>query len=578
MRTQKRSKSRTKSRKASSQANGTSPKAKLSLKERLAIKRKRDRIRKEIIRFTVFAVFFSALIGFIVGIMVFNSTPPQPSSINGVPNPQPIWLDAVRAGGGACLGILYTSLSFRYPRLALWAFLIYLPFGGTVTYIIGNSPLLQLAKDGFYIPALLGVIQYCRRESLPLIINKPIFNALLILVGYCCIVLFVVNGAQQLQAGGEKPFLLGILGLKVLVGYAPLIVCAYYLLNDKKTLFFLMRLTVVLILVCCGLAFIQYLFLKTGRCVGTRNAVGEHLFRASLEARCFVGGSLLYSPQHGQIRLPGTFVAPWQWGWFLISSAFLAFACAFNDPLARWRTLGLVSMASVFIMSVLSGQRIALALVPVTTVLLLVLTGQIANLKRFVPIAVVLSIGLGLAAINNPQIVQERIDSLESRWNASPPHEFIIDQFEWAVGRQDGLLGNGLGRATNSGRTLGETELVETYYPKLIYEIGVLGALLFFVLATVLTIECFKSYRSVRDRTLRSYGASFWVYVLFISYNTYYYPLDVDPVAVYYWFFAGVILKLPELDRKARREAEEAEAAVQAKKQRRRLRRSKAFA
>jgi hypothetical protein len=34
-----------------------------------------------------------------------------------------------------------------------------------------------------------------------------------------------------------------------------------------------------------------------------------------------------------------------------------------------------------------------------------------------------------------------------------------------------------------------------------------------------------------------------------ISYNTYYYPLDVDPVAVYYWFFAGIALKLPELDR-----------------------------
>ncbi|HEY9601348.1 MAG TPA: hypothetical protein V6C85_07050, partial [Allocoleopsis sp.] len=45
---------------------------------------------------------------------------------------------------------------------------------------------------------------------------------------------------------------------------------------------------------------------------------------------------------------------------------------------------------------------------------------------------------------------------------------------------------------------------------------------------------------------------SFWVFVLFISYNTYYYPLDVDPVAVYYWFFAGVTLSLPEIDRQER--------------------------
>jgi hypothetical protein len=37
-----------------------------------------------------------------------------------------------------------------------------------------------------------------------------------------------------------------------------------------------------------------------------------------------------------------------------------------------------------------------------------------------------------------------------------------------------------------------------------------------------------------------------------MSYNTYYYPLDVDPVAVYYWFFAGVLLKLPEIDKQER--------------------------
>ncbi len=502
----------------------------ISLKERLAQKRKKDRIRKDLIRFTTAVVFFAALVGFIMGLTY------EP-----------------RVGVGVAGGLLYTALSFKYPRHALWAFLIYLPFGGTITYAIGNSPLLQLAKDGFYIPALFGVVQYCRREQLPLLVSKPLIPPLGILLGLCLMTLLFVNGAQQLNpTADEQPFFLGLLGLKVLMGYIPLIVCAYYLIRDKKDLLFLMRMTVVLILVCCGLAFVQYLFLKTGRCEGTRFAEGSNLFRASLQARCVVGGSLLYSPEHGQIRLPGTFVAPWQWGWFLISAGFLSFASAFNDPQIRWRTLGLLSMASVFIMSVLSGQRVALALVPTSIVLLLVLTGQVANLKRFVPIAVLLSLVLGIATVNNPDVVQERIDSFESRWNASPPQAFIIRQFEWSIQQQSGFLGNGLGRATNSGRALGETALVETYYPKVIYEVGVLGALAFLALVTTLTYVTFRAYRSVRNRDLRSYGASFWVFVLFISYNTYYYPLDVDPVAVYYWFFAGVILKLPEIDRQER--------------------------
>ena len=552
-------KRRSSSRKKAKTAIKKDVEAQLSLKERLALKRKRDRQRKALIQFTGIAGFLSVIVGAGAGI----ATEPK-------------------LGLGAAVGILYISLSFKYPRYALWAFLIYLPFGGTITYIIGNSPLLQLAKDGFYIPALFGIIQYCRQERLPVIVSKPLLTPICILFGYCCIVLFFANGMQQLTSDGELPFFLGILGLKVLMGYIPLIICAYYLINDKKTFFLLMRLTLVLIFACCVLAFMQYLFLKTGRCEGTRAAEGSDLFKATLDARCLVGGALLYSPQQGQIRLPGTFVAPWQWGWFLISSAFLCFASAFNDPVIRWRIFGMLSMGSVFVMAVLSGQRIALALVPVIIVSLLVGTGQVANLKKFIPVAVLLSLVLSIAALKNPEIVEERLESFQSRWGASPPHAFIVHQFEWAFEEQTGLFGNGLGRATNSGRALGKTVLVETYYPKLIYEIGPIGALCFFGVVTALTVQTFKAYRSVRDRTLRSYSAAFWFYILFISYNTYYYPLDVDPVAVYYWFFAGVLLKLPVIDKEKSPSDLDEDALHSSRKrsrfQRTTLKRSKTFA
>ncbi|MBD2460065.1 hypothetical protein H6G89_03310 [Oscillatoria sp. FACHB-1407] len=536
-------------------------KAELTLKERLAQKRKAERLRKELIVFTALALLFAAVIGFLVGLT-----------------------SGVKPAIGVTVGLLCTTLSFKYPRQALWAFLIYLPFGGTVTYLIGNSPLLQLAKDGFYIPALFGVVQYCRREQLPLLIPKGLVPPLMILLTFCLLTLTFVNGAEQLnpaefEVGNElvleNPLGMGILGLKVLIGYIPLIVCGYYLIRNRKDLMFLMRLTVVLVLVACGLAFVQYLFLKTGRCEGTQFATGEDLFKASLGARCFVGGALLYSPQHGQIRLPGTFVAPWQWGWFLISSGFLAFAPAFNDPKPLWRTLSLVSLGSVVVMSVLSGQRIALGIVPVALVLLLVLTGQIIYLKRFLPTAVVLGGLLSIIAVNNPAILQERIESFQGRWEASPPHAFIASQFGWAMASQNGFLGNGLGRATNSARSLGNTQLVETYYPKLIYEIGPFGALAFLVVVTTLVVIAFKAYRSVKDTSLRPYGAALWLFVLFISYNTYYYPLDVDPVAVYYWFFAGVVLRLPEIERDEKREALEQVQPVTRKKSR--LRRRQGF-
>jgi hypothetical protein len=110
------------------------------------------------------------------------------------------------------------------------------------------------------------------------------------------------------------------------------------------------------------------------------------------------------------------------------------------------------------------------------------------------------------------------------------------------------LLGQGLGRATNSARAMGEVRLIETYFPKVLYEIGPIGLMLFLILVTTLTVVTFQTYRKVKDKNLRGIGAALWTFILFISYNTYYYPLDVDPVAVYYWFVAGMIMKLPILD------------------------------
>ena len=424
----------------------------------------------------------------------------------------------------------------------------------------------------------------------------------------CLTILFLVNGAQELlpycdnlsdydkflrapdgtlflnpETGivyrtpckGGSPFLQGLLGFKVLLGYVPLIFCGYYLIEDKKQLIFLGRVLLVLAIVCCSLGIIQYLMLSSGYCAGTRGASGEELFRASLEARCFVGGSLLYSPAQGQIRLPGTFVSPWHWAWFLIANSFITYTVAFSDTSFFWRTGGLIGLALVFINAVISGQRIALVLVPFAVLVLLILTGQIANLKRFIPATVIIGLILAVVITANPAIVQERVDSFVGRWNSSPPHLFIQKQFRFAIDNQQGILGRGLGKATNSARTFGDTALVETFHPKLMFEIGYIGLFAFLAFVTNIAFTTFKSYRLVKIPSIRSFGSSFWVFILIITYFPYWYPLDTDPVAVYYWFFAGVLLRLPEIDkaeRKRIRLEEELEETTQPKKAKKRYR------
>ncbi|WP_264325377.1 hormogonium polysaccharide biosynthesis protein HpsL [Romeriopsis navalis] len=527
-----------------------------NLKEQLAQKRASAKARQEFTKFismvSVLAVVCAILIGIVGGVK-----------------------GAVAGFGGAfCL-----LLSFKYPWKALYAFLIYLPLSGTVTYVIGGgSPIMQLAKDAFYFPALIGVIQYCKRKRIDWFVPQQLKIPLFTLLGYCLLVLLFINGGQQLfpiceavRTGAsttckEIPLGLGILGLKVFLGYVPLISCAYYLINTKDDVYRIMRLLVVLILICCSLGFVQYIMLKTGRCQGTVGE-GAALFKASLGSRCLVGGSLLYSEEQGVIRLPGTFVAPWQWGWYLIASAFFSFAVAFSDRVWYWRLAGMAAMAETMTMAVLSGQRIALALVPVCFGILLVTTGQVANLTRFLPILMVLGLAIVGSLAAYPEIVQERLDSFISRWNAAPPTDFIVQQFDF-VQDLSGALGRGLGRATNSARALGDTKLIETYFPKVMYEIGPLGLLLFLVLVTTLTVVTFQAYRQVKDKNLRGIGAALWTFVLVISYNTYYYPLDVDPVAVYYWFAAGIVLKLPVLDQQKNAELSDSASTTSAKRRR----------
>jgi hypothetical protein len=450
-------------------------------------------------------------------------------------------------------GSFVMILSWRHPQGALWCFFLYMPFAGTVTYwLAGGNSLFQLAKDAFYVPALLSIfIAISRTKKQNFFKPQSILPSLWLLISFCILSLIFVNIPRQFSEGGAL-LAQGVLGMKVLVGYVPLIFLLQIIIPRQRELWLFNRIHVLLAIVCSLLCLVQYLFLSTGRCAGTDHLSGEALFSATLEAKCLVGGSLVYSPSQGVIRLPGTFVAPWQWGWFLIGNAYITFAAAFADPSWRWRLVGFLGMGCVTMGAVICGQRIALALVPVSFVLLLVLTGQLVNLKRLIPI-IIASIVVGLWAwFQYQSLILERIASFQGRWEASPADAMIAFQFSFvwrSLKGEELLLGHGLGTATNSARMFGKTTLIETWFPKLLFEIGLLGTFIFIIFVTVLSIFTFIQYRRLQDRNLRTLGACYWVFVLFISYQTYYYPLDVDPVAVYYWTMVGVLFRLTDLDR-----------------------------
>lgn len=543
-------KSRTKSKKSDA--------PKLSLQEQLAQKRQAKENQKKLISLTSIAIASGLVLGLPIALML-----------------KPLY------GLAVALAIPIAVLSYFYPFAALWAFLIYLPFNGTVTYWLpGENPIMQVSKDIFYIPALFGLIVRCIKNKKPIFVPRKLMPTLAILFIFCLLVLFVVNlSNQQLPfcdtltvrflerpEGGLPirvpckegiPFLQGILGLKVLMGYIPLIFCAYYFLDNKEKLLKIGRLLVVLAIICCSLALVQYWLLHTGRCAGTRGMVGSDLFQAQIAARCFVGGAVLFSPEYGQIRLPGTFASPWHWSWFLVANSVTCFASAFSEVSFRWRTASLVGLALVFINAIISGQRLAFLLVPTLVVILLVLTGQLKNLKRLLFIVGGFSLLLFIGfSFFNPEFIQQRVDSFVARWNESPPQDFIVKQITFAAQAQGGFLGRGLGVGTSSARVFGPITFLETFHSKVILEIGWIGLFIYMTFLTSLLIFTFQAYRSLRDPSLRSFASSFWIFLVIISYLPYWYPLDTDPVGIYYWFFAGLIFKLPIIEKQEQQSKE----------------------
>ncbi len=461
--------------------------------------------------------------------------------------------------------ILIFAIAYRYPRHGLWLFLIYMPFAGTISYAFGsvyravggyvsftpNYAIFQLAKDIVYIPALVALIASSQGLAKLRKTAQPVVIAALLLLGTCLLTLFFVNLPQQLSgATSGKPVLMGIMGLKILIGYVPLLICGYYLIRDRNDLKFLLRLQVIIILVCCSLCLIQYLLLANGICAGSSDLPAPATTRVSLQARCFVGGSLVYNPAKKLISLPGTFVAPWQWAWFLISGSFFAFAAFESESISKstliWRIIHLITIALILIAAIISGQTTATILVPIIFLILLLVTES--NKSK-------LALKLGIALIlivliaNNFGVFGSALESAIARWNYTTPQSFIAEQFLWITKHGVEILGQGLGRAASAARRLGKITLIETFYPRLLYEIGWLGTLLFLTTVSLVTVWGFKAYSVLQKPDLSKLAICLWIFIILISFNTYYYPLLVDPVAIYYWFFAGVLLKLPELEK-----------------------------
>jgi hypothetical protein len=435
---------------------------------------------------------------------------------------------------------LYLIILVDWKR-GIYGLLLYLPISGVATlafYGWSGPEIFQpvLFKDWlFVLPAYLGFMGAIalRRQQFP-----RISRTLAALLGG-----FTLLVAAQMFNPGVPNQLSAVIGAKVWLSYVPMFVLALAFVTERADLTRLIRLLSLLAVLPCVLGVGEYV---ASLLFGYDRVMATIYGAAAGDATQSLG---LFDVGGGQIlRIPSTFTFELQYFGFTLAMLVPCFALAFGDPSRAWRRFGSAMLVFVAMAGFLSGARSGYIFVPLLLAMMYWLNRGFAGALRAVCYT---AAGLaGALAI--------------SRIAARPLFGLITGLFEdYAVNTAYGGLvesfasswfGHGTGTNTGSARYALERpeffRAIENYYAKTAYELGALGLVLLVAVFIALLVLGFRTLKRLRDPALRATAAAllgFLIVAMLCSFKAW--LLDLDPVNVYFWFFAGVLASLPALDR-----------------------------
>lgn len=350
--------------------------------------------------------------------------------------------------------------------------------------------------------------------------------------------------------------IVGLFGLRGYLLYIPLFWIVTDLFPTKMELYKFIRNYSLLIIPVCLLAVAQFFsppssplnFYATGA-----SNIGIATFGVGEEAI---------------VRVTGTFPYITGFGTYLCTSLTLLIPLlSLRQPLI-WYYLTIIELLLVLGTSFMTGSRAVvlyqgLFLISYVIVLLLTQSRQaFVNLKKFILPAIAV-------AVIVPTYFSKSIDLLSQRsiQNSKEGEGRILQPFIEPLSTITEILKLKQIDSYGTGATHQATQLLRTALnlpqgdtlpsigeiepPRVIVEIGVIGFVLFYLIRINLIICLGLTSIKLRDSFLSQVGiAAFLFHALQITT-----PVVFNPnMGIYYWFFAGFILLLPELERREKSE------------------------
>ena len=458
---------------------------------------------------------------------------------------------AASRGGIPVVGITICVAACVVALVGSWrpllvGLLLYLPFSGLPTLILyPDTGPSTLAKDFlFVIPAYVGAaaVALSRREDL----RVP--GAPVVLMGSLALLIVV----QAFNPEVPKP-LVALIGIKVWLFYIPLIWLGYHFTRRKEALQRLLMAMLAVAMVPCLAGIAEAVLVQTH---GRAFVYGLYGPAAEAATQGFAGFG--FNDGSALLRLPSIFEFVGQYWLFCTATIALGYAAWRGNRSHRLlRVLGPLAIGIAVLASMTTGLRAAFIFSPFLLLLIALLEG--ASLGRMLAYAsgsIVAVVGalviLGVPAGPLAELI---------RTHTAFIFDFFGDGFTYAadhamLGLGTGVDTNGISYAFGSSddyaviyATVGDVWW-ESWYLKAFLELGVVGLLLLLALLFSVIRRSLATHQAIVDPELRSMSAAFlalFVWSVIYALKTAY--VDLDPMAIYLWFFLGVQWALIELQR-----------------------------
>lgn len=418
-------------------------------------------------------------------------------------------------------------------RWAVGALILFLPFAGALSLALSDLPWAVLLKDLlFVLPAYVGFVaaapwQHGEDRAVPASV----------LAGVAFLGLITV--IQAARTAVESPQV-ALIGLKVWPLYVPLIFLPRYMIRTRRHSDFWLRTIVATAGVPAAVGVTQAILIYAGYADVVYGMYGEN---AAKVTQNFV--DLGVTEDFTVRRIPSTFSFVGQYYSFLFCIFPLTMALWFGDSSPAWRRIGVMSTVLIAVAGVTSGARGFLIWMPAQVITMLLLSRKWKIALGATPLVA------GLLLLANARVAGSVSAILSLAWD----YVFRVTYLQFEAVGGGWVLGHGLGTNTGAARYVMGDDVqigagVEVWYAKQLYELGIVGLLATVALWFALLRGAFRASRDLQQSALRFAAAGLLTFFITAVGNLLKAPfIDLDPMNVYFWLFAGWLLALPSVDR-----------------------------